>query len=138
MAPAVEMGDALYRARRLRAFRGPAEAEAYATAMMSEACGERCEQQAGLSQAVLDSLSECSDEVPEATRPPDALCFLLKRTRAFQGAGVAEALARELLDACVSEEALALPVGCSPKKQGGLRDPLDTVSSPSRRRRGGA
>jgi len=178
MATAIEIGDALYRARRLRAYRGQAEAEAYSLAMLTSAAelesatqsmgseasaGNAVTPVAGLSQAELDSLSESVVDAPDKAQPPDELCFLLKRTRAFRGVGAAEALASELMalkgnlaattslqppaeqhispgppqQQAAAKKTLSLPVARSPTKEGSLRDPLDLVASPSRRRRCG-
>lgn len=81
----------------------------------------------GLSQAELDALTGTAVEASggpaaEATEPAE-LCFLLRRTRAFLGAGAAEALAARLAAKGHPQEAV------------GGRDPLEQVATPSRRRR---
>mmetsp|Transcript_96491 Transcript_96491/g.277132 ORF Transcript_96491/g.277132 Transcript_96491/m.277132 type:complete len:493 (-) Transcript_96491:129-1607(-) len=102
--------EALGKLKRLYAFRGAAEARAFAEASRPEASKPANPSDArGLSQAELDALMvvDGGEEAvsPAALTPeqPEALCFLLRRTRAFAGAEAAEKLAAEV-DGSKAEE----------------------------------
>mmetsp|Transcript_130851 Transcript_130851/g.418744 ORF Transcript_130851/g.418744 Transcript_130851/m.418744 type:complete len:470 (-) Transcript_130851:418-1827(-) len=102
--------EALGKLKRLYAFRGAAEARAFAEASRPEASKPASPTDAkGLSQAELDALMvvDGGEEAvsPAAPTPeqPEALCFLLRRTRAFAGAEAAEKLAAEV-DGSKAEE----------------------------------
>lgn len=102
--------EALGKLKRLYAFRGAEEARAFAEASRPEASEPASPSNAkGLSQAELDALMvvDGGEEAvsPAAPTPeqPEALCFLLRRTRAFAGAEAAEKLAAEV-DGSKAEE----------------------------------
>lgn len=143
-----EIGELLRCRRRLRAFQGVQEAEKFAAREMA--------QEALDALGVVEGGSSGDEEQPQQ---PEGLCFLLRRTRAFLGAGAAEELADKLVEKdsqrnpavkatvalapmpallAQSDRRLTLPSGstrrCLTPSRGSPRDPLDQVATPNRKR----
>lgn len=116
--------EVLYRARRLRAFRGADEAATHAYEALPQSMTTPAEPafssdmspkddlDIGLSQAALDEMAICppSAEGAEPTlERPEATCFLLRRLRAYRSAAAATEMAASL-----SEKAKAAAQAAQP------------------------
>jgi len=148
--PSQEHGpeDMPLRVKRLRAFLGDSEAVAFANAALSEASGrvsidapplvEQLPQGAGdgpeqnrEKPAVLLPHSPAPVDQPVLLPPvdkPEALCLLLRRTRAFLGASAAEKLAGEVIT-CAEQKA-SHEIGDKVEKAHNAL-PIDAVSRPT-------